>query len=217
MKIILGEHDGVIQPDGVPTMVVVTASKGSKQITFPVSASNSIASLYVSAAIALGSDAAVPMSVPEPRVPTSSPHVASSLAQKNTQVPSSGIQSRDIVEYIGKESEESPDLIPGNLYRVLEMSGSTCHIIDDNSPNPFRLVVLKTDVRLSRKADPLPDIQKVKLFERITKCPTCLDEVSAHRAGENNFYLGSCSTCGIMWEEALNDANSKKIIESHRG
>jgi hypothetical protein len=200
MIIQIGQDDGVLH-GGIPKLVVLTISEGERQTSFPLPADQPISAIYSAAAKALGSAGVEARAAFGDNIPSVTQSMSFTPAL-DLQPVTGEIQKRDIVKYIGSPSEEGDDLKPGHLYRVLEVRRDTLEIIDDASPTPIRLIIIKSDAELSSKAKPLRHVKK-QVMEITTKCTKCgLDLVLTKE--KDGIYRGVCDdVCGNKQEKLL--------------
>ena len=117
----------------------------------------------------------------------------------------------DIVKYTGPVDADNSDLIPGNEYRVLNITRNQYEIIDDNSPTPIRLAVWKNWAVLVKKHDPEKLNKKIDLFDTTITCDCGLFVGLVMKDGLN--YKGQCN-CGrniVIAREDIGKLKNAKV------
>lgn len=208
MDIRFHEDDGLLQPDGLPKIVVVSVDG----VRFPYETSKTIAELYEQvikipkSAIkaleeikSLGGCMCGRGEWCESCQPSSALNKARNIASEALapRETASIIQRADIVRYKGHYEDgqliEDPEgeLVAGREYYVLAVDKKTVAIIDHSAPVPIRLTVLKTDVELVRKGERVT--HKKSVFEKLATC-SC-GEVAALERRPDGSYSGTCIKC----------------------
>lgn len=188
MKIELTDSNGCIQPDGIPTLVILLID-GMRRIPYP--ADRTIQQLYYDVQ-KLNKDATGPHgqgSVGE----VAPQQLPPPLQDLNT------IQREDIVKCVKmrpRDPGSNQDLKVGDEYRVVEIISKNkivegYELIDDNSDFRMRITVTPDEIELVRKAPPK---KPREMNFQITKNCEC-GEINVLELNGNQ-YECNCVKCG---------------------
>lgn len=177
----LGEGDGLLYPDGLPRLVIVTS--GATRIPYP--ADRTISQLYADIA-RLGTPMVVSSSIQ-----TTEASVSFTSTSSNPDL----IEKGDTVTFTGSPID-GEDLTTGTDCHILDLIKQNgvlvgYEIINDAAATPRRISVLASDVILVRKYVPPTKVEGLK--EQVFTC-ACGEQGVAVKG--DGVYTGVCSHCG---------------------
>lgn len=187
----IGEDDAYLYPDGKPRHVILKV--GTRNLIMPTD--RTIADLVSIISSFVKSGVNVLPSSPTLSNTESFPPAGMNIPQETNQTPlrNDTIQMFDIVKYTGPQNDDNLDLVPGRLYRVLDVSKNQYSIIDDKSDFPIRLAVWKNMVELVTKHDPALLNKKTVVFDILFSC--ICGSVTGLIQSETGAYRGKCPGC----------------------
>lgn len=193
MNIQFLEHDGLLQDDGLPKIVVVSVDG----VKFPYETSKTIVELFKDAERVKKAPAVLQRdSLQRP--------VDSQAGDTIEHNKSSSMQRNDTVKYLGvlkdgvrMSAQDNPDLIMGELYKVIEVKKDIVTICKPDSDFPIRLNIAKTDLVIVEKGERVT--QKKQEYEIIKSCTQCGETNALTLRGDE--YIGECLKCHIVIKE----------------
>lgn len=194
MKIEFLEHDGMLQEDGLPKIVVVSVDG----VKFPYETNKSIVELFKDAEKIKHKAPADSRGDGLKRPVESRP---------GQTIQTNAIQRNDTVRFLGvlvdgkRMGDETGDLKVDGLYKVMEVGKDGVAIIDPECDFPIRLNVKKSDLVLVEKGQRVTE--KKSNYEVVRAC-LCGQMIALELKGDN--YEGVCVACKSPMTSSREDA-----------
>ena len=217
LKISIGESDGIIQPDGIPTMVILTIKTADgKEIRLPYKAKNTVAQMCVDAAKAGDSAGEI------------APERAADTTPAPSRLPSKNdiIQANDLVRCVSTGHKAGiNELKTGNIYQILNPTETGFDVVSVDADIKTRIPATIKDFELYQKFS--KGTKNQPIMERTFDCPNCKQEASLLFSKKESYgicdcglptekksYSGECQDCGNKFQkEVIECSNDPEVCK----